>query len=455
MRVEKLAMASKSPAGTAPVPVEQLPLNTARLLQERTSYRVVYLWLGGILLALVIVLFLPWQQNVQGTGIVSAFSPQDRPQTLPSRIDGRIERWLVQEGTFVKAGTPIVEISEVKDEYFDPAVVERTREQMNAKAQSNRDKALKADAYAQQISALEQSLAFKRTQTRNKIAQYQAAVTQAILDDSIAADQFRRREQLFNSPLGLVSVNDLQSARQRAQSAAAKLVEKRQELANVEVDLDGIEAEYREKIEKARAERMATLADIQDGVSEVSKLRNKVASIEIRQSYYKLSAPQDGYVVRAVKTGVGELVKPGDPIVTVQPLSDRRAVELFVRPMDVPLLRLDREVRLIFDGWPALQFSGWPSVSVGTFGGRIAVIDQVASADGRFRVLITPSPNDTPWPAQLRLGSGVKGWAALNEVRVWFEIWRQLNGFPPTISLTDAQGSGSDAAKGNGGGAKK
>ena len=419
----------------------QFPLNTARLLQEETSYRTVWLWLGGIGLTLLLVLFLPWQQNVQGDGTVSALSPQDRPQTLPSRIDGRIERWLVPEGTFVKAGTPIVEISEIKDEYMDPQVVVRTTEQLDAKAQANRDKSGKAEAYAQQIEALDRSLEFKRQQTRNTILQYAAAVEQAVLDDSLARDQYARREQLFASPLGLTSLNDLQASRLKAQTTAAKLVEKRYELANAQIELAGLDAEYREKIAKARGERLATLADIQEGVGEVSKLRNKVASLNIRRGYYQITSPQDGYVVKAMKQGVGELVKPGDPIVTVQPATTRRAVEVFVRPMDVPLLRIGRKVRLIFDGWPALQFAGWPSVSVGTFGGEIAVIDQVAGADGTFRVLVTPDAADEAWPEQLRLGSGVHAWAALNNVRVWFELWRQLNGFPPSINIKDAGGS--------------
>ncbi len=423
--------------------VTPLPLHTARLLQAQTSFRTLQLWLLGIGLALLLVLFLPWQQNVQGNGIVSALSPQDRPQTLPSRIDGRIERWLVPEGTLVRAGTPIVELSEIKDEYMDPQVVERTTEQMNAKAQANREKRGKVDAYAQQMKALEQSLEFKRQQTRNKVLQYTAALEQAVLDDSIAADQYRRRQALFDSPLGLISLNDLQSSRLKAQLAAAKLVEKRNELANAQVDLEGVEAEYREKIEKARGEQFSTMAEIQEGVSEISKLRNKVASLNVRRGYYVVTAPQDGYVVKAMKQGIGELVKAGDPLVTVQPTATRRAVELFVRPMDVPLLRVGRKVRLIFDGWPALQFSGWPSVSVGTFGGVVAVIDQVASTNGQFRVLVTPDPDDEPWPEQLRLGSGVYGWAALDTVRVWFEIWRQLNGFPPSISRSEATGTAS------------
>ena len=417
---------------------EQLPLHTARLLQEATSYRTVYRWLGGVLTAIVVILFLPWQQNVQGKGKVSALSPQDRPQTLPSRIDGRIERWLVPEGSFVTKGTVIVEISEVKDDYLDPELIVRTSEQLTAKVQANLQKGGKADALARQITALERSLTLKLEQTRNKVTQYTAAVEQAVLEDSLARDQLRRREALYASPLGLSSLNDLQAARLRQQSAAAKLVEKRNELGNAVVDLEGVEVEYREKIAKTQGDRQATLADVQDGRGDISKLRNKMASLAVRQGYYRIEAPQSGYVVKAVRQGVGEMVKAGDPIVTVQPTAGQRAVELYFRAVDVPLVQRGRKVRLQFDGWPALQFAGWPSVSVGTFGGTVVVVDQVASPDGSFRVLITPDPNDDPWPPQLRIGSGVYAWAALDQVRVWFELWRQLNGFPPSVRVPNA-----------------
>jgi hypothetical protein len=158
---------------------------------------------------------------------------------------------------------------------------------------------------------------------------------------------------------------------------------------------------------------------------------------------YRIVAPQDGFVVRAVRAGIGETLKEGDAVVTIMPANPQLAVELYVRPMDVPLLRIGRKVRLQFDGWPALQFSGWPSVAVGTFGGEVRVIDYVNSTDGRYRVLVAPDTTDESWPRELRVGSGVLGWAMLDEVPVWFELWRQLNGFPPSVvpPTTGAKGT--------------
>src|SRR5690606_8967072 len=129
-------------------------------------------------------------------------------------------------------------------------------------------------------------------------------------------------------------------------------------------------------------------------------------------------------------------------VVTIMPANPELAVALQVRPMDVPLLTPGRKVRLQFDGWPALQVAGWPSGAAGTFGGIIRVIDQVASTGGTYRVLVVPDPDDEPWPDSppLRVGSGVLGWALLDNVPIWFELWRTLNGFPPSVQEPVAQG---------------
>ena len=437
--------------------LKALPLETTTLLGAADSGRVVSRWLIGILLVLVAIMFLPWQQNVQGNGNVTALSPADRPQQLQSRIDGRIEAWFVSEGQFVKKGDSIVRISEIKEEYLNPNVLPLTQQQQSAKQSAIEEKLNKAAALSQLIERLEQQRDFKLQQTANKVLQYQAEVRQATLEDSVARDQLRRRERLFRDSLGLVSVNDLQTFQIRVQSAAAKLVEKQQMLAITQTDLQSIPAEYGEKIAKSRSDRAATLAEVSEGRSDVAKLKDKVGSLTLRNSFYVIEAPQDGYVVRATRAGQGEIVKAGEPIVSIQPARPRKAVELYVKPMDVALLKPGRHVRVFFDGWPALQISGWPQVAVGTFGAQVAVIDQFPSSDGRFRVLLVPdTTHDEDWPAQLRLGTGVEGWAMLDNVTVGWELWRQLNGFPLSIKPGDAL-SGDEVAGGKGkdGGGKK
>lgn len=422
------------------VPVS--PLSAARLLNTADRHTLFARILMALGVALVVFLFLPWQQNVQGRGVVTALRPQDRPQVVQSVIAGRITKWHVGEGAYVKKGQLLVELSEVKDSYLDPMTLPRYREVLDGKRTSVDAKRAKVEALRRQIDALERSRDFAIRRGENSVAQYEAAVAAAETDSAIADRQLQRNQTLFTD--GLKSRADFESYQLKAQSAYAKLVEKRQQLQSARIALDGYDAEYGEKIAKASSDLNATRAEVGDGVGEVAKLETQVASLAVRNQLYRIEAPQDGFVVQAIRSGVGEQLKEGEAVVTVVPADVQQAVELFVRPVDVPLLQPGQKVRLQFDGWPALQFSGWPSVAVGTFGGIIGVIDRTISPAGTYRILVVPDPADEPWPAEVRLGSGVLGWAMLNEVRVWYELWRVLNGFPPSIQ------PGSPAAMGKG-----
>lgn len=407
-------------------------LRSLEVLQRPTAHAS----LGRILLALLAVtlttLFLPWQQNVRGKGAVTALRPQDRPQVVPALIAGRITAWHVSEGQFVKQGTLLVTLAEIRESFLDPNTLRRTAEQVDGKRDAVLAKREKASALARQLSALDSGRVFSNAKARNDVALKEAAVDAAALDSVVAAQQLSRNAALFNE--GLKSRAEFEAYQTKLQAATAKLVEKRREAENARVELAAIDASYDEKIAKAQSERSETFASIGEGEADVAKLQMTQSALTLRNDMYRIVAPQDGYVVRAVKSGVGETVKEGDAVVTVMPADPQLAVELYVRPVDVPLLRVGRKVRLQFDGWPAIQFSGWPSVAVGTFGGVIRVIDPVSASDGSYRVLVAADPSDDAWPKEIRNGSGVLGWAMLDEVRLGFELWRRLNGFPPSIA---------------------
>jgi multidrug efflux pump subunit AcrA (membrane-fusion protein) len=100
-------------------------------------------------------LFLPWTQNIRAKGQVTSLNPDEKPQTIQSKIDGRIEAWYVREGDEVIKGDTILRISEIKDQYFDPSLLERTREQIEAQKEVNQNYEGKAAAITQQLSALQ------------------------------------------------------------------------------------------------------------------------------------------------------------------------------------------------------------------------------------------------------------------------------------------------------------
>ena len=152
--------------------------------------------------------------------------------------------------------------------------------------------------------------------------------------------------------------------------------------------------------------------------------------------YYVL-APQDGYINRALQSGLGETLKEGTPIVSIMPSNFDIAVETYISPIDFPLINKGEKVRVWFDGWPSIVFSGWPGVSYGTFGGIIVAKENFISPNGKYRVLIAPDASEKQWPKELSIGAGTQTLALLDNVPIWFEIWRTLNGFPPNYYTTE------------------
>ncbi|WP_051359945.1 HlyD family secretion protein [Adhaeribacter aquaticus] len=442
--------------------LDQVHLESMRQVQTPRLGRQLTYWLGGILLAIILSLFLPWTQNIRSTGSLTALTPQDRPQTVEAIIAGRIEKWYVMEGALVKRGDTIVSISEVKEKYLDPNLLARIEEQVEAKqgsALANQDK---VKAMQEQIQALRQGLVFSLQKARNKVQQSRLKLQSDSMDVvaqrtdlSIAEAQFARQQKLYEE--GLKSLTELEQRRLKLQETQAKLLSginkfdaSRAELQNARTELNSLQAEYADKIAKAEAELNSTRSYVFSTQAEVSKLQNEFSSTKVRNQYYHILAPQDGFLVKTLKAGIGETIKEGEAVATIMPENPQMAAELLIDPLDLPLLERGDHMRLQFEGWPALVFSGWPGASFGTFGGRVAVIDN-AGTNGKYRILVVPDTEHEPWPNALRVGSGVNGWAMLKTVPIWYEIWRQLNNFPPDYTgKTDSGAKGKEAAKDKG-----
>ncbi|MCX7637415.1 MAG: HlyD family efflux transporter periplasmic adaptor subunit [Cyclobacteriaceae bacterium] len=400
--------------------VEQEKLYSLRAIKTPRAGIIIARFFMVVLFIFIIMLFMPWQQNIRGTGKVTPFNPGNRPQTVETAIAGRIQKWHVQEGQYVEKGDTIITLSEIREKYFDPLLLVRLKQQIDAKEQGLVAKGDKANALNRQIDALKLAM-------KNKIDQAKAKLDAEQIRFENLKNQYDRNKALYDA--GNIPLTKFQEIEYKYRGAQADFV-------NAQIELDRVQAEYLDKISKAESDRNQTQAEIFETEAELAKLRNEYANMQIRNQQYQIIAPQDGIVVKAMKAGIGETIKEGDAVCMIMPaaeVSNDIAAEMYIRAMDVPLVSKGRKVRIIFDGWPALQFSGWPSVSVGTFGGVVRVIDMVNTRPGEFRLLVVPDSTDTPWPKQLRVGSGIKGWVMLDDVPIWYEIWRQLNGFPPSL----------------------
>lgn len=424
---------------------ESIPFSGAKslvmTLPLRESQKRVRILLA-IMMVFFIILFVPWTQNIRSKGYVTALRPDQRPQTIHSVIAGRIEKWYVSEGSYVQKGDTILTISEIKDEYFDSLLLPRTQLQVEAKAQSVQSYQEKVQALENQIQALQRNNILKLQQAENKLRMSELKVQsdsikfqQAKVNFEIGKQQLERWEALYEE--GIRSLTDLESRRLKFQDVQAKLIaaenqylSSQNELITTRIDLDAIDNEFKDKLAKAESEMYTAMSAQFDAEATVTKLENQYSNYQARSGFRHILAPQNGYLAKAIQVGIGETIKEGDAILNIVPADADLAVEMYVQPVDFPLIQVGNKVRFIFDGWPAIVFSGWPQISNGTFGGVVTAIDQFAGPNNQYRVLVVQDPEEEPWPDMLRIGSGADGIALLNDVPVWYEIWRQLNGFP-------------------------
>lgn len=414
-----------------------------KMVSNKNYYRHLNRFLFAFMILGLIVLFLPWTQNIQGNGLVTTLTPDQRPQTIQSQIPGRIEQWYVREGDSVKKGDTILRISEVKSEYFDDRLLERTGDQIRAKSSSVGAYGSKINALKGQILALQQERELKLEQARNKLIQAKLKVVSDSIDleaakinKNIAQRQYDRIETLEKE--GIMAVKDLESKTLKLQETTAKQVSlenkflaSKNEVINSQIDISRINAEYSEKISKAQSDLFTAESSRFDTQAQVTKLENSYSNYERRTNLRFITAPQDGFINKAIKAGIGETFKEGESLVGIMPANYQMAVETFVRPIDLPLIHIGEKVRVQFDGWPAIVFSGWPNVSYGTYGAQVVAIENFISENGKYRILLAPDPTDHEWPEAVRIGSGARTIALLNDVPIWFELWRQLNSFPP------------------------
>jgi len=409
----------------------------------------VTIWLWGTLILMLAIMLLPWTQNIRAKGTVTTLRQEQRPQELNSIIGGRVIKWYAKEGDFAKEGDTILQLGEVKVDYFDPQLLDRTQQQINAKQQSIEEYKNKANTTITQAQALEKGRELKLQSLENKIAQQQLKVKTdeaEILALNNELNVYKRQIDAAKVMLdsGAISLSEFEKRKVNYQNGLAKingannkLLQDRQELINLRIEQNAAIQDYADKIAKAKGDRFSSLSSAASTEAEVSKLQNQYSNYDARNKLYYITAPQSGQITKAKKAGIGEIVKEGEMMVEIVPDRIQYAVEMFVEPKDLPLISIGQKVRFIFDGFPAIVFSGWPENSYGTFSGKVSAVESSVSYNGKFRVLVTEDPQDKRWPAQLRIGGGASGIALLKDVPIYYELWRNINGFPPEYYKTD------------------
>ena len=423
---------------------------SGQLVIHRTHYTKINRVLGVFVVVLIIFMFLPWTQNISGKGKVTTLRPDQKPQTIQSPIPGRIEEWFIKEGDFFAAGDTLMRISEVKSDYFDDELLKRTKDQINMKSNAVETYNSKVDILRTRIEALTKERALKINQAKNKRSQiYLMATTDSLnwemgkTNLEIIKTQYNRVKEL--NAEGLKSTKDVEAKRLKLQETETKLevyknkfFASKNKRTNADIEISRLITSYQDKLSKAQSDLYSAQTSGYDAEVQLSKLNTSYSNYSKREGYRYIKATQAGYVNKIYKSGIGETIKAGEKLILIMPKDYELVVETYVRPIDLPLIHIGEKVSVQFDGWPAIVFSGWPNVSYGTYGAEVIAIDNYISSNGKYRILLSPDKNaDHPWPDAIRIGSGARTMALLEEVPVGYEIWRQLNSFPPNFYQPD------------------
>lgn len=416
-----------------------------------------------ILLLIPVLLFVPWVQNVSANGRVIALDPLDRIQVIPAPVTGVLEEVYVQEGTFVEEGDLIAQMRD-QDPFFKQRLEDQVR--IAGLKKEAAERMVKSYDFQRESLQLARAEAISSAQFAHEVAKENlAALEEDLIGIQANVDQkeadFTRQQNLLAG--GAASEDDFQKAERDFLEAKAKLAsaEKRIEQAKNQVqeklaDIGKVTNDEQAKLDKLEAEQQDAISKVQLAEKELLEAQTNAT----RQGTQEVRAKRTGTILRIHAANSAELILQGTALVELIPQTDDLAVELWVRGVDAPLVAPGRKARLQFEGWPAVQFAGWPSVAVGTFGGVVRFVDAHGNQDGMFRVLIEPDPEAEPWPNELYVRQGIRanGFMLLNEVSLAYEVWRNLNSFPPTVqapnSTTSVEGGTLPSGKSSSGKSK-
>ena len=192
------------------------------------------------------------------------------------------------------------QVSEIKNDYLDPLLVERTNSQRDVKTKSVESYRQKITALRNQIASLQNEKVLKLGQTKNKLQQSILKATTDSIDLvavnknlQIAETQFNRAATLEKE--GLKATKDVeeknikfQEMQAKAVSQSNKLLVSKNEIINQRLEVNRISTEYANKIAKAQSDLFSAESNQFETEAQVIKLENQSACL-----LYTSPSPRD------------------------------------------------------------------------------------------------------------------------------------------------------------------
>ncbi len=282
---------------------------------------------------------------------------------LGSRVGGRVEKVLVQEGEVVTVGQPLVQLEDydLRERLAEAQAIAQQRQAEYEKltAGFRPEEIAQAEARYRQLEAKVQRMERPPREEEVKAAQAQVRLANAQLEQ---AEQTRRRlQEVARRQMGAVSQEEIDRAEENLKIARALVDVREQELL---ILLMGTREEERLEARAERDEAKAAWELAKNGYRKEEQAQAKAAWEAAQAAVRALEVQREELVIRSLVDGVvealelqpGDLVAPNAPVLSILDTS-----RLWVRAY-IPQQRLDIQVGaklpVTVDAFPGRRFLG-------------------------------------------------------------------------------------------------
>ena len=349
-------------------------------------------------LAIVGLLVSTWAMYAPLSGAVIApalIKVELNRKTVQHQEGGIVSKLLVRDGQRVRAGEPLIVISDLRSNAELNMLEDQMRAERARAARAGAEAALETTFVPPERSSSEGSdyftresalfVARRRTldeevaalQTEGREAQAQADALQLQVNASetsakLAADELANNEKLIKD--GFVQrARILQLQRAEAESRS-KVAEGRGQLAATRQH----SAEINAKIAHARNVYQQQAADeLKDSTAKLRELQARLQPSVDQVDRQIVRSPVDGEVMALRIAGAGAVVAPREPLLDVVPAEERLVVEAHIRPQDINSVHRDSTAQV--------RLTSFDARTTPLLLGKVTVIsgDRVTPPEGR------------------------------------------------------------------------
>lgn len=321
---------------------------------------------AGILLALLLGGILWWVSNSFSKSSISSFSITGTIEAMEvdvsSKVSGQIDSLLVDEGREVEKGAVLVKLDSVEME----AQVEKQKALVQMAEMELRD--LLAGARKEEIDETKAAVERANANLNNLLAgarkeeiEQAKASWQSINATRILSEQdFKRAKELYSE--GFISAGEVDKMKEAYEVAKAKEYSAKENLKLIKKGARFYELEGARADVKASNHHLAILlAGARPNTIEAAKAKLGQAKAVLKQTVKQLRdtvlySPIRGVVLHKGKEN-GEVVKTGEPVLTLVDLNDIW-VRGYIPEDEIGLVKIGTKAQVKIDSLPQKTFYG-------------------------------------------------------------------------------------------------